>query len=143
MQKFKKEKKYYCTNMFVMSREDFFEFCNETFPIMFDFINNEKRKDLFFANTQKTVSPDILKMFDGGRDWLPRLTAFFMEYVSGLYFLHMMETKTHAEYPCVNVEEHPKLLKHIFSITNKEYDNINYRVIVLFGYIIKIKRLKK
>lgn len=142
---FMKKRDYYCNSMFIMKREDFFAYCSEIFPVMFDFLGNKKRCDDFLDAIHKTVSADVLRNFDDGRIWLPRLTGFFMEYISGLYFLHMMKTHSFAEIPCTNTEEihKRKILKNILSVTRKKYNDADWRVLVLFGSTIKLKRISK
>lgn len=135
---FIQEKQYYCNNMFVMSREDFFAYCEEIFPIMFDMLSNKNRGPLFLDAIQSIEKSGILKDFDDGRVWLPRLTGFLMEYMSGLYFLYLMKQKRAIVLDCIQTDAKTPFLKNIFSITRRKYNGRSRKVIILFGFVIKL-----
>ena len=146
-QQMKKSRLYYCNNMFVMKREDFFEYCKTIFPIMFDFIKIENRGELFIKNITKKVNKDILDKYDGGRVWIPRLTGFLMEYITNFYLIYMMHNKKHIEIDVLNTEEckrHKKIyfIKKLFSINRENINDVPYRTLCVLGLTIKIKRIK-
>lgn len=137
-------RKYYCTNMFIMSRADFFKYCETVFPVMFKFLNNKNRGTLFLEHIQTRVDKQTLSNFDDGRFWLPRLTGFLMEYITGFYLRHLMETKKHSELEILNTEECVQcrtLIKQIFSVDNETFDNNKYWVVYFMGLKMKIKRI--
>lgn len=85
--KFEKEKKFYCNNMFIMKKADFFDMCEECFPIAFDFIKKDKKK--MMALTFPGASPEDLKLMAENDGWYPRATSFMMEYISCFYFMYL------------------------------------------------------
>lgn len=143
IEKFLTDKKYYCNSMFVMSRDDFFAYCAEIFPIMFDMLNNPKRGEQFMKWMQKLNSKEDIEMYEGGKIWVPRLTGFFMEFVSCLYFMHLMRNKKWIALDCVQTDIKQNILKQIFSIDGKYIDGQKYRVITLMGKTIKLTKMGK
>lgn len=141
-------KKYFCTNMFIMSRDDFFAYCSCVFPVMFDFLKLDNRGDLFTESVKRRTNPKMLERIDDGKIWLPRLTGYLMEYITAFYLVHMMKTKKHKEIGILNTEEcvfsWRKIfrLKHLFSINRTAINGVVYRTICLLGFSIKIKRIK-
>ncbi len=145
LQTFLSDKDYYCNSMFVMKREDFFAYCEEIFPLMFDFLNNFQRRDLFKKHIKKFVEPNILNNYKGGDVWLPRLCGFFMEYVSNFFFIHLMNNKNSITCNIINTEEKNKFKtwwSDIFSINKVYIKSVKYKIITILGFDLKIKKYK-
>ena len=131
--------------MFVMKREDFFAYCEEIFPLMFDFLNNFQRRDLFKKHIKNFVEPNILNNYKGGDVWLPRLCGFFMEYVSNFFFIHLMNNKNSITCNIINTEEKNKFKtwwSDIFSINKVYIKSVKYKIITILGFDLKIKKYK-
>lgn len=152
-EKFKQEQIFYCNNIFIMKKEDFFNMCEEVFPLMFDIINKPKEEKMaqFTEWINKNWSKQkfdkaINKYIDG---YYPRYTGFLMEYISCFYFMYLKEKYKEKALsgPIFFTEETNNnntklsLLEKIFSVRNEYSNNKKYKVVTIAGIKIK-KRLK-
>ena len=135
---------YFCNSMFIMSKEDFFEYCATIFPIMFEFLNNENRRIEFIKYINMLLSAKELKRFKGGEVWLDRITGFFMEYVSNYFFIYLQKKRKTYIASVINTEADIKItnsksiLKNIFSVTNSA--DGRKKIIKIFGVCIIINK---
>ena len=97
--KYLKERNFYTLNMFIMKREDFFNLCEECFPVMFDFLKIDKN-DFVKKNLEwnkKTHTEDeynkLLKFMTKHNMWYPRTGAYMMEYIFSFYISYLKESK--------------------------------------------------
>jgi len=134
---FRKEMKFYCNNMFIMKKEDFFNMCKECFPVAFDFIKKDKKKvmNLVYPNP----SPSLQKAIDENGGWYPRSTSYMMEYISSFYFTYLrnkrkslvLHKKQFAYWP---------FYKNILAL-NKEYiQGRKCKILTVLGLKIILKR---
>ena len=147
-QKFKKEQIFYFSCMFIMKKDDFFEFCEEVMPIMFDFlempkseVNNNflsKVKDLLSEEKYNLVKEKAIS----NQGCYPRITAYMMEYILSFYFDYLLERyKNRAFVTDVYIpmfQTKYSLLERIFSVKNSS--DKKHKIISIFGIRVKIKR---
>ena len=149
-QNFKDEQIFYCGNMFIMKKEDFFNYCEDVFPLMFDFLNEPKDEvNNNFLNWAKINLPaerynKIKEKSELNNNWYPRMTGYMMEYISSFYFMHLIEIYKDKAlsghiYTPTN-ERKAKLLDTIFSVKNKTINSKRYKVITVAGLKIKIRK---
>lgn len=147
---FLKEQIFYCNNMFIMKKEDFFNMCDEVFPLMFDIINKpkEEKMDAFISWIKDNCSQEkymqIMKIYKENNNWYPRYTSYLMEYISCFYFMYLKEKYGgKALSGSVALTEQIKIknfFEHFFSILNEYKDNIKtHKVINIMGVKIKFK----
>ena len=130
-----REHLFYGKNMFIMSRDDFFDYCNEIFPIMFDILNNENRGDLFIKS--------LTGYTEGLSTWLPRLTGYVMEYVSSLYFLYLAHNRKTAVVDFQMMPAYSSVARWLLSVDNRKVHGKKYKVLILFGFIFKLHEVTK
>lgn len=147
---FLKNKDFFCTNMFVMKKEDFFEMCKEIFPIMFDLLNKDiKDVSKQFLNNIKQKCDEkqyeeALKIYNNNEGTFPRIIGYAMERILSLYFMHLHEKYQDKalKNPIMFIKPHARLnllLQNIFSIKNKNY---NHKVLTILGIKISFKYQK-
>ena len=147
-EKFKKEQIFYCNSMFIMNKDDFFEFCEEVMPVMFDFLNKPKLEvnNNFLNKAKEYLSEEnfnILKQkADLNGNWYPRMTAYMMEYISSFYFNELKERYKNKALSgkIYNTEMQTKytFLEHIFSVKNSL--DRKHKIISILGVKISFKR---
>lgn len=104
--KFKDEQIFYCNNMFIMKKDDFFKMCEETFSLMFDIINipKEQKMNAFMSwikeNFETKDYEQVLKIYKENNNWYPRYTSYLMEYVSSFYFMYLKEKYNKKAFSC-------------------------------------------
>lgn len=150
-EKFKEEQIFYCNNMFIMKKEDFFNMCEEVFPLMFDIINKPKEeKTTQFREwinknwSNQRLDKAINKLLVYG--YYPRYTSYLMEYISCFYFMYLKDKyKERALSGSIffaedtNKKNKRGLLRKIFSVRNEYSHNKKYKVITIAGIKIKIR----
>lgn len=157
-QKFKNEQIFYCNNMFIMKKDDFFNYCEEVFPLMFDFLSKPKDEvNNNFLNWAKMNLPaekynKLKEKSELNYNWYPRMTGYMMEYISSFYFMHLKDKykEKALECPAINPNDFnpPNILQdrlkniyqNIFSVRNSS--NKTHKLITIIGIKIKVKRLK-
>ena len=146
-QKFQKERIYYFNNMFIMKKEDFFEYCEEVFPLMFDFLaKSQEEVSATYLNwvkenwTEKTYLK-LKRETDSNNNIYPRITGYMMEYISSFYFSHLNEKYKENALGCpvINPQNRFKFLSQkLFSIRNSS-DKIHKKIYIL-GFKLEFKR---
>ncbi len=151
-EKFLKEKVFYTNSMFIMKKEDFFTYCEEIMSVMFDFYNNKEDANKKFLewhkkhNTQERYE-EALDKIKNNNNLHPRLTGYFMEYISSFYFSYLIDkykdkalsgnvisiSKNPIKYYSL-VRKFYKKLNLIFSINNQYINKEKYKIITILGY---------
>ncbi len=134
---FQTENKFYCNNMFIMKKEDFFKMCEECFPVAFDFIKKDKK------STMKLVYPNpmpyVQKLMDENGGWYPRSTSFMMEYISGFYFMYLRHrTRSLMLYKKQFVQQ--PFYKKVLSLENEVIQGKKHKVLRILGFEIVFKK---
>ena len=148
--KFLETKEFYCTNMFVMKREDFFNMCEEIFPVMFDILGKDRKEisRIFLENIKKFRTEKeykkALEIYKANDYEFPRLQGYSMERIVSLYFMYLHEKYSGLTEKC-DIKFMRKLtfkilLKKIFSIKNKDDKN---KTLTIIGIKINYKRKKR
>lgn len=141
-------KLFYPTNMFIMSKEDFFNMCEEVFPVMFDILSgNRKEQSKIVLENIKKQRPikeynEALKLYNQNNGVLPRFTGYIMERILSLYFLFLHQKYNDKSAKCSIYSTNDKcrkkiLLRKIFSMVNK---NQHHKTITIFGIKFNIRR---
>lgn len=147
--KFQKEKIFYCNNMFIMKKEDFFIMCEEIFPLMFDILKKPKNivmsnfLEFYKNNTNKELYNLIYSKYKDNNNWYPRYTSYLLEYISSFYFMKIKERYREKALSCpiriIIPKQKTKLINKIFSIKNEYSENKKYKVLTIAGLKIKKK----
>ena len=148
-QKFENEQVFYAGNMFIMKKDDFFNYCENVFPLMFDFLNKPKDEvNQKFLNAVKLkMAPEryqkLKEKSDKNNNWYPRMTGYMMEYISSFYFMHLMDIYKNKAlsghiYTPTN-ERRSKLLDTIFSVKNQTINSQKYKIVTIAGLKFKHK----
>lgn len=102
-----------------MKKEDFFNMCEEVFPILFEFYNkpNDEISKIFLDWTKENCSPEKYeiqkKKIEQNNNRYPRITSYMMEYISCFYFMYLKSLYKNAlESPLVSSI---KLKRNFFS----------------------------
>ena len=153
-QKYKKEQWFYTYNMFIMKKDDFFNYCEEIFPLMFDYLARDKdeinQKHLEWV---KVNLPDfyekVKEKSEKNNSWPPRFTSYMMEYISGFYFMYLLDKYKEKVYisPLLfnedikiwKKERQKKVMNTMLSIRNEYRNGKKYKIISVLGLKLKMK----
>lgn len=153
-QKYKKEQWFYAWNMFIMKKEDFFNYCEETFPLMFDYLARDKNEiNQKHLEWVKVNLPDfyekVKEKSEKNNSWPPRFTSYMMEYISGFYFMYLLDKYKEKVYisPLLfnedikiwKKERQKKVMNTMLSIRNEYKNGKKYKIISLLGLKLKMK----
>lgn len=153
-QKYKKEQWFYAWNMFIMKKEDFFNYCEETFPLMFDYLARDKNEiNQKHLEWVKANLPDfyekVKEKSENNNNWPPRFTSYMMEYISSFYFMYLLDKYKEKAYisPILFNEDinkwkkirRKKIINKIFSVRNEYNNGKKYKIVSLTGLKLKMK----
>lgn len=115
--------RYYNSNIFIMKKQDFFDYCEECFSLMFEVLNMAKSERMqgymnwITNNLDQEMIDKINKIYKENGNYIPRHTSYMMEYISCFYFMHLIDKYKERAFGCkILVTEPPKfiiLYRHI------------------------------
>lgn len=148
---FSKEHIYYINNMFIMKKEDFFNYC-EMFERLYTQLPEAKdvaeddRYQRKFVDWFKKYNPKLLDE-TGKAKYLKRFHSFGFEYISSFFYMSLMDKykNSYKEIPCKFIENKKEkitmktLLKSILSTQNYYQNNIKRKRLTILGVNITFK----
>ena len=114
---YNKEHILYGNSMFIMKRQDFFNYCEECAPVMLDVLSvpRKRRMEILFEFLEKNCTKEQCEKFENycnkNAGYHPRHVAFIMEYISSFYFKNLMDRYNARALGCnILLTEPPKLI---------------------------------
>lgn len=115
---FKKNQVFYATSMFIMKKDDFFDFCNECIPLMMDLLKipKEERMKTYMDWNKSNLGQDrwnkVYKKYIEHDCYYPRHIALIMEYIASFYFMNLMNKYNERALGVkeLNTELHPEFI---------------------------------